>query len=1041
MDQTNFKLPDNSEQVGDIQRKLASLNFYDGQRTEHLIDLAPALKKFQQKYRTAENKIDINGECDHATWLELNKRAGSLLSETWQFELDALRGGAFPKEVLPASKTEVIRRSHASNLAGLAFSGGGIRSATFNLGFMQALAENKLLRDFDYLSTVSGGGYIGSWLSKWIKEMGGDVLKVEQRLTPGSKQAPIKHEPDEIKFLRQYSNYLTPQSGMFSADTWTLAANYIRNTALNLCIFISLLAAVISLPGLLTWVIVRYHQSHAANFATVGVTAFLFAVFFIALSISSIPDPTKKHRITSQSQRSIILLVVLPLMIAGVCGSIAIWEYRNDMRYVWNAVDILAAYDENQPVWRAIPAFFSVEKVHKAILYTLLPGLLYFTIWLAGWGSAQILNRSVSPASPYHDARDRRLQWKTLAQEGVGHILCAIGAFAVGTLLLVNSVQWLEALIGKQTPPELSLVHLACFGMPYMLSVFGVTMILMVGLIGRLYTDRSREWWSRQGGWTSIFAISWMALFSLTLYSPPLLAWVHQQSDGWGDTLIASGWIGTTLLGLAASRSSATGDMTSNPRLELMAQAAPYVFSTGILAIVATMVHFIVNPEHSLHLNAAPNTGIGEFIRLSFIDRKATGLYPQLIALAIFLCIGFVLAWRLDINKFSLYMMTRNRLVRAYLGASSKHRRPHPFTGFDPNDDPPLASLCKTSDNQVQRPYHIINAALNLVGGNELAWQTRKTTGFVFTPAFCGYEMPRMPAANDQETMQNAKRGCFRPTETYGGNGNFLTDEDQGTRLGMAATVSGAAVSPRMGYHSSPPLAFLMTLFNLRLGRWCGNPRKTKWQESSPRIGLFCLIAELFGLTDANADYLYLSDGGHFENLGLYELVRRRCRLIVVVDASADGKLHFEDLGNAIRKCYTDLRIEIDIDVGAIDLCPKSEFSSEHCVAGKIYYGKVDPDAPDGVLLYIKPSLTGLELADVLNHRKTDPGFPHQMPLGRWFDETHFESYRSLGYRIGSAALKEAAAKTLSATGDPDSDRHGVTALADALLEQWKRPR
>ncbi|MGB4914087.1 MAG: hypothetical protein WBO95_18545, partial [Candidatus Dechloromonas phosphoritropha] len=399
-------------------------------------------------------------------------------------------------------------------------------------------------------------------------------------------------------------------------------------------------------------------------------------------------------------------------------------------------------------------------------------------------------------------------------------------------------------------------------------------------------------------------------------------------------------------------------------------------------------------------------------------------------ALGGFLVVGGLLAWRVDINKFSLYMMYRNRLVRAYLGASSKKRRPHPFTGFDPGDDPRLEELFKAGETRVQKPFHIINTALNLVKGKELAWQTRKAAGFTFTPAFCGYEMPSMPLAGGAQSEQHAARGCFRPTALYGAKYSRLNDEDAGTKLGMAVAVSGAAVSPSMGYHSSPPLAFLMTLFNVRLGRWCANPRiPTKWESSGPSIGLFRLIAELFGLTDASSNYVYLSDGGHFENLGIYELVRRRCRLIVVVDASADGQLNFEDLGNAIRKCYTDFGVEVEIDVGRIDRERDAEFSRAYCVAGTVHYGKVDRDAPDGTLLYIKPSLIGKEMADVLNYRKTDPCFPHQSTADQWFDETQFESYRSLGYRIGSVALRDAAAASVIKPTATEALRHDITTL------------
>ncbi len=103
-----------------------------------------------------------------------------------------------------------------------------------------------------------------------------------------------------------------------------------------------------------------------------------------------------------------------------------------------------------------------------------------------------------------------------------------------------------------------------------------------------------------------------------------------------------------------------------------------------------------------------------------------------------------------------------------------------------------------------------------------------------------------------------------------------------GASLGVALAISGAAASPNMGYHSSPALAFLMTVFNVRLGRWCGNPvDESAWTRPGPHVAAWRLLRELLGLTTSTSGYVYLSDGGHFENLGLYELVRRRCRFVV----------------------------------------------------------------------------------------------------------------------------------------------------------------
>jgi len=177
---------------------------------------------------------------------------------------------------IDASEEEKVRQLRRQaldeDLVGLALSGGGIRSATFCLGFLQALAEFRLLSRFDYLSTVSGGGYIGGWLAAWIKREG-EVRNVERQLCPNridearakrwrGPQRPLPDdseelrgpvldaEPEPIHHLRDFSNYLAPRPGVFSADGWVLIAVYLRNLLLNQ--FVLLLALVALLFGTVT---------------------------------------------------------------------------------------------------------------------------------------------------------------------------------------------------------------------------------------------------------------------------------------------------------------------------------------------------------------------------------------------------------------------------------------------------------------------------------------------------------------------------------------------------------------------------------------------------------------------------------------------------------------------------------------------------------------------------------------------------------------------------------------------------------------------
>src|SRR2546425_10510790 len=159
------------------------------------------------------------------------------LYEVLEEEYERLQGHPSPslKPDDPAEERlkNIVKENHKKQLAAICLSGGGIRSATFGLGVLQGLAHNKLLRRFSYLSTVSGGGYVGSWLSAWIRRHPRGVSGVEQELPSEHPDYLLKPEPEAITHLRSYSNYLTPKLGLLSADTWTLIAIVVRNLVVN----------------------------------------------------------------------------------------------------------------------------------------------------------------------------------------------------------------------------------------------------------------------------------------------------------------------------------------------------------------------------------------------------------------------------------------------------------------------------------------------------------------------------------------------------------------------------------------------------------------------------------------------------------------------------------------------------------------------------------------------------------------------------------------------------------------------------------------
>jgi hypothetical protein len=296
------------------------------------------------------------------------------------------------------------------------------------------------------------------------------------------------------------------------------------------------------------------------------------------------------------------------------------------------------------------------------------------------------------------------------------------------------------------------------------------------------------------------------------------------------------------------------------------------------------------------------------------------------------------------------------------------------------------------------RPMHIFNIALNLVGGKDLAWQERKAQPFTVSALHAG------------------SHGLgYRPVSRYA----ISTQQDAALSLGTAMAISGAAVSPNMGYHSSSFVTFVMMLFNARLGWWLGNPGEAGWQthlKASPFFTPKPLIAELLGLTDSNHAYVALSDGDHFENLALYEMVRRRCHFIIVSDVGADPTYSFHDLGNALRKIRIDLGISIEFTSGKMPICPhvpvaqlfakNDDNGGKYCALAEIKYKEVDGEKVDGEevengwLLYIKPTAYGIEPPDVQNYAKAHTDFPHETTGDQMYSESQFESYRRLGEHV-----------------------------------------
>ncbi len=838
--------------------------------------------------------------------------------------LPAERPGLDAEETEEANRRSCYYWAHQSELSALCLSGGGIRSAAISLGVIQALADAKLLGKFDYLSTVSGGGYIGCWLSAWLywnRKLGKNSDDVLNALKP--KRDVADKEPPPIRHLREYSNYLTRRVGLFSADTWAAVAIVLRNIVVNWLILLPVLALVVIAAKLATLAMTKLT---AVTEEWVAFSCLVFGGLAFGYKLGRLYSGADLHRAADRKAEKVaqgifIRWSLVPALLGGAC-------------FVWLALlgktpaDPIAGIPQLHKVLAQIraalpelPKWFPPVS-HSLLLMLVFAGAVYA---LALVVAALEVHFSTDRASPGSTRRFAIGWWDFLAWLGGVAVFAAV--IWAGTKLLsaagdgvtpVHDICAMDAnLCVSKIPPEAITINrntlAVIFGVPWFLlaTILAHDVYLLLRSMS-IKGDVEREWLGRGSGWHFIAGLGWIMLSAVVLFGPSIyenipLA-VHLLT-------VVSGTV-TALLGksgLTPAAGGATGDWKGFGAKVALAIAGP-LFAVLLLMLLSVAIDWAVHGS----TNACFPTDIGNARRWDCADGPYR--WGWLTAGVVLILGGAnILA---NVNAFSLHAIYRNRLIRCFLGAPrAPYRKPDNFTDFDWHDDLRVDQLWNERDPAPRgddwRPLQVINMTLNLTEPNRLAWQQRKAMPFTVTPFFCG----------------NADLG-YRTTNGYGGRERVDPKTGaivSGITLGTALAISGAAVSSNMGYHSSMSLSFLLTFFNVRLGVWLGNPgwRRPSWQRrlpgwlqkawrpfryAGPLFSAGPLIFELFGLTNTERRYVYLSDGGHFENLGLYEMVRRRCKWIVVVDAGQDGKRAYVDLGNAVRKIWIDLGIRITFD-------------------------------------------------------------------------------------------------------------------------------
>jgi hypothetical protein len=1056
-------------------------------------------------------------------------------------------------EVLSQEAEEILRRrkqEHPANFketgrslyrdlneckfAALCLSGGGIRSAAFGLGIIQALASyprsvtgrewdsiseteleqratNSFLGQFDYLSTVSGGGYIGSWLSAWCASAG--FQRIWQNLIARPDGPDL--EPIQIGWLRSYSNYLTPKIGLMSADAWSAISIYICNLLLNwmiilplfCCAIIGLKILVVALDAidvLPTWFFpgaawfenerlcysinpIKW-QPYVLFCGIPGILLLIAALAFVARHC--IAGHSTKSSVT---QASFLCFALLPSLISAILlapflGSFPIGQLFQKLspscepmaqiqglpvaRTKDNGLakaagisvgDVIEQFGDRKvaTIWELKEAFNdnrTKEQVELDVvrngkprkkLLKLAGGSLGNDV---GWDDLGIeigstgrlqLKEPLPTILGFGGALGMVIYlisylvawtFERKKPDARGFVAWLISGFTFGVVAVFAYCFFATMSSGEEladgSPLKIFSSSSALpltIGVPWVLCSQLLSFFMFVGLSSyRSQSDADREWLGRAAGWLLSVALLWFAISFFTFGTALLTVYAESAIELFQVSIVPISGI-SGLLTAVLSKADLPSPVT--PRNVRIVKLANIGLSITATLFIACLIVILSNLLDKMLLGQSPLEAV-------WIIAPSKSFIPLFAGLALFIAIGCCASYFININRFSLHALYRDRLVRAFLGAT-RTRKPDPFTGFDNADNPKMHTLWPGKSGSVWQPFHIVNLTLNLVLGQRLSWQERKAAPFTVSPLHCGTGSTFEISHTVGSTIERS-RGAYRGASEYA----------DGISLGTAMAISGAAVSPNMGYHSSPAVTFLMSMLNVRLGWWLGNPafeRDRSYAKSGPTWAILPLLQETLGLTTGDRRYIYLSDGGHFDNLGLYEMIRRRCRFILVVDAGCDPQMSFEDLGNALRKIAIDL--DVSVKFFGLEAIKKRDHNSgvattPHCyhAVGEIDYQSTDGASENGIIVYIKPTYYGIEGAAIRAYAVANVDFPHQSILDQWFSESQFESYRALGFEIMERILTHAMRASADATTAPKlADMFGVLRKEGTITSQTPR--
>lgn len=819
-------------------------------------------------------------------------------SPPWQYIIDDEK-----KLIEPSRKGRLtLDEADAKVWCGLSLSGGGIRSACVALGVLQALAEKSVLAHFDYLSSVSGGGYLnGSLQWWWSPSQRDDAVAPEKQIAfgvgpddfpygparpklPDPALPPPKDPPTATTLGSANLSYLRAHGWYLIGDglaPWSMFGVVLRTVLISLLTWIPLLAFLFCVLKAADWGMeIFFNKQRFVNPLS----------FIPAQWIDVCADPHNcgiGHYFKFPAVFAFLLYVVYAAAIAFVCAAVTF------------------ALTHRGPIGAI------VRRQPKAILAGL---------WLLLWGCAVWVWRS-------NDTLDASM-W-----------------VAIAALVLFGAVNALLLYAEFRTTKSLSASYYLRRGLE--------------ALVGRWFIT-----------WLSLIAL---ALIPVGAYLAYCYAVPYGKAASGGAVIAALSGVASSLYAYYTFIHSAVPKLAG--RIAAVIGAVLYLYVTLLIAYFLSLL--LIYPPDGMLLGRA-------FILITI---------GASICLAALLCVGT------NINYVGLHRFYRDRLMEAFMptDAAVKSGR---STHSPRADTLNITELAKSSQVFNPVPYPLVNTNVILINDKNKKVASRGGDNFIISPLYVGC----------------AATGWCRSEDYIKAYGPLT--------LATAVAASGAAASASAGYIGTgitlnPIVAAAMSALNIRLGLWVGNPQLVHKKKINKLFGVPTFLrpglsALLSRAHKSNRAFVELTDGGHFENLGLYELVRRKLDVIVVVDGEADPKISLSSFVSATHRIEQDFGATLDFFEGLgpsrLMMYPDKGYPADVRYAqapflvAKINYQGVNQP---GVLIYIKSTLIRQMDFKTSGYLAGNPAFPHQSTVDQFFDPDQFDAYRFLGYESGLLAIKE----------------------------------